>query len=82
MSMPTVLREGSWAVVIHTDDHPPPHVHVKRPGGYVKVNLVGPDGLPDVVKIHHLADHEAWRALGIVYQHQSLLLEAWRNVHG
>lgn len=80
--MPVVLREGGWTVCIYTDDHVPPHVHVKRPGGSVKVHLVGANGLPEVVKIHRVPDHEAWRALGIVYKHQQLLLREWRNIHG
>ncbi|HEV3052900.1 MAG TPA: DUF4160 domain-containing protein [Longimicrobium sp.] len=80
--MPTILREDGWAVFICTDDHLPPHVHVKRPGGYVKIHLNGPDGLPEVVKIVRVADHDAWRALAIVYRHQQLLLREWRDIHG
>lgn len=80
--MPTILRRKGWAVVIPTADHPPPHVHVQRPGMDVKVDLVGPDGLPCVVRIRGAPDHEAWRALAIVYEHQQLLLDAWRDHHG
>jgi hypothetical protein len=80
--MPTVMRENGWAVAIPTNDHPPPHVHVERPDGYVKIHLLGPDGLPEVVRIHRLPDHQAWRALSIVCEHQQLLLEAWREIHG
>lgn len=80
--MPVVMREEGWRVVIYVDDHPPPHVHVKRPGGFVKIHLAGPDGLPQVVMIHRVPDHEAWRALSIVYTNQSLLLAKWREIHG
>jgi hypothetical protein len=80
--MPTILRENGWAVFICTDDHVPPHVHVKRDNGYVKIHLVGPDGLPEVVKIVRVADHQVWRALAIVNKHQQHLLREWRIIHG
>ena len=80
--MPTIMRENGWSVHIYTDDHVPPHVHVTRPDGYAKVHLVGDDGAPEVVKIRGLSDHEAWRALAIVYKHQQRLLREWRNIHG
>jgi hypothetical protein len=57
-------------------------VHAKRPGGHVKIHLAGPDGLPEVVKIHRVPDHDAWRALSIVYTNQSLLLAMWKEIHG
>jgi hypothetical protein len=80
--MPTIMRETGWVVAIYTNEHAPPHVHVKKGRGYVKVHLVGPDGLPQVVKIQRVADHEVWRALDIVHRNQQLLLHEWRNIHG
>jgi hypothetical protein len=38
--MPTILREGGFAVMIFTRDHPPAHVHVLKAGGAVKVSLL------------------------------------------
>jgi hypothetical protein len=80
--MPVIHRECGWSVFIHTDDHPPPHVHVRVPGGDVKVQLVGPDGDPEVVRIRNVNDRDAWRALAIVYQHQELFLAYWELIHG
>lgn len=80
--MPKIHEEGSWRVVIHTDDHPPPHVHVYRPGGLVKVHLAGDNGEPEVVRIHHVSDRDAWRALSIVYEHQQAFLQHWSSIHG
>lgn len=80
--MPKIHEEGSWQVVIHTDDHPPPHVHVYRPGGLVKVQLEGEGGEPEVLRIRNVNDRDAWRALAIVYQHQQTFLTAWRGIHG
>lgn len=80
--MPTIHREGSWSVAIHTDDHPPPHVHVIRGSGDVKVQLEGPGGDPEVVRIRNVNDRDAWRALAIVYEYQDEFLEQWRFIHG
>lgn len=80
--MPVIYREGRWSFAIYTDDHPPPHVHARCVDGEVKVQLQGPDGLPDVVHIRRLDDRLAWRALAIVYEHQDEFLEHWRRIHG
>lgn len=80
--VPTIHREGSSTVIIHTDDHPPPHVHVRVAGGEVKVQLEGEGGDPEVVRIRNVNDRNAWRALAIVYQHQDEFLEQWRLIHG
>ena len=37
--MPTVLREANRRYVIFTNDHPPPHVHVKAPGCECRVRI-------------------------------------------
>ncbi len=76
--MPTVLREGSWYVLVHTDDHPPPHVHVRRPGGEAKVNLA-PVGL---ARARGLALHDAVEAVRLVEHNRERLLSAWRRIHG
>jgi hypothetical protein len=44
--MGVVLRVNGWRFVIYSDDHEPPHVHAKRPGGYVKIHLMGPAVFP------------------------------------
>ena len=59
--MPTVLREAGFEVRIYTFDHPPPHVHVKRRGEEVRINLLTlesmdpgpvPRGCIDAVRAH------------------------------
>lgn len=80
--MPVIHREYRWSVLIHTDDHPPPHVHVRVAGGDVKVQLEGSDGDPVVVRIRNVNDRDAWRALAIVYQYQEEFLADWKDIHG
>ena len=38
-TMPTVLRERGFDIMIYLNDHPPPHVHVFRAEGEVVINL-------------------------------------------
>jgi hypothetical protein len=80
--MPVIHREAGWSFVIYPEDHPPPHVHAKRPGGDVKVSLLGPDGDPRVIRIRNVSDRDAWRAQAIVYEYQDAFLEHWRLIHG
>lgn len=37
--MPTIHREANRRYVIFTNDHPPPHIHVKGPGSECRVRL-------------------------------------------
>lgn len=79
--MPTVLREANLRVVIYTDDHPPPHVHVFG-DGETKIALVGQDGAAEVVRIVGADRRESRRALDIVREKRDYLLERWKDIHG
>ncbi|MEC3950548.1 DUF4160 domain-containing protein [Sphingobium sp. HWE2-09] len=79
--MPTVLRDANLRVVIYTDDHPPPHVHVFG-NGETKIALFGQDGVADVVRIVGADRRESRRALQIVREKRDYLLERWKAIHG
>ncbi|NWK97771.1 DUF4160 domain-containing protein [Sphingobium lactosutens] len=79
--MPTVLREASLRVVIYTEDHPPPHVHVFG-DGETKIALIGRDGAPEVVRIVGADRRESRRALEIVREKRDDLIERWNAIHG
>lgn len=76
--MPTVLRLGGLRVVVHPNDHPPAHVHVIGLGWVVVVNLLG----PEVRGAVGCGEPDARRALQLVADHQTALMEAWRRHHG
>jgi len=80
--MPTVHKEDGYAVRIYTKDHPPPHVHVWRGSGVVKIQLDDGSGGLRVVASRGLSDREAIRAVRIVHAHRERLLDEWRRVHG
>ena len=76
--MPTVWREGNLRVVIYTDDHPPPHVHVFG-DGETKIALTGEVG---VVRVVGTTVSESRRALAIVREKRDMLIERWNDIHG
>ena len=79
--MPTVLRDANLRVVIYTDDHPPPLVHVFG-NGETKIALLGQDDVADVVRIVGANRRESRRALQIVREKRDYLLERWKAIHG
>jgi hypothetical protein len=79
--VPTVLREGGLRVIIYTDDHPPPHVHVFG-DGETKIVLTGPDGDSLVVRVTGAKLPESRSALQIVRNNHTYLLQRWTELHG
>ena len=79
--MPTIFRQDGFRVVIYTDDHEPPHVHVLKGETEVKVDLGSIMILPTVILLRGKR-RDATKALEIVTDHQTELLEAWRMIHG
>ncbi len=80
--MPTVLRKDGFAVRIYFNDHLPPHVHVFKGGGQARISLGSQAELPQLVQIEGMSDKDAARALEIVFEHQSELLQRWEEIHG
>lgn len=81
--MITVYRAYGLRVVIFVDDHEPAHVHVFG-DGHAKINLVGPDGAPDLVWCEGMSRGEVRRAMRIVMEQQDALLaplerDSWVN---
>ena len=79
--MPTIFRQDGFRVVIYTDDHEPPQVYVLKGETEVKVDLGSIMILPTVILLRGKR-RDATKALEIVTDHQTELLEAWRMIHG
>ena len=79
--MVTAHRAQGLRVVIFTNDHLPAHVRVFG-DGHAKVNLLGADGLPELVWADGMSRSEGRRAMALVTAEQQLRLERWRNIHG
>jgi hypothetical protein len=79
--MVTVYRAHGLRFIIFVDDHLPAHVHVFG-NGHIKVNLVGPDGAPDIVTIEGMKRGDVRHAIQIVAEQQAYLLSRWSEIHG
>ncbi len=75
-SMPTVLRENGFRVMIHTADHPPPHVHCIKAGCAVLIEI-------ETLRIRDnfgMPISEIRNAQKIVADNQAILLLEWQKV--
>ena len=76
--MPTVLRQDGFDLMIYTNDHRPPHVHVWKASGEIVSNL-DPVG---IVRVEGMKRKNAARAVEIVEEYRDDLLERWHEIHG
>jgi hypothetical protein len=79
--MVTVFRAHGLRIVIFINDHQPAHVHILG-DGEAKINLLGPDGAPDLVWVEGMSRGEVRRAMRLVNEQQALLLARWEDIHG
>jgi len=79
--MVTVLRAHGLRVVIYVNDHEPAHVHVFG-DGEAKINLLGANGLPDLIWADRISRGEVRRAMQVVVAQQVALLARWEEIHG
>jgi len=76
-----VHRARGFRFVIYTLDHDPAHVHVTGPG-QAKINLLGPNGAPEVVYSVGISRSEMRRILDEAAEHQERFLKEWERIHG
>lgn len=79
--MVVVHRALGFRFVIYTADHEPAHIHVTGPG-QAKVNLMGPDGRPQLVYSIGIKRSDMKRLMAEIVLHQERLLKEWERVHG
>lgn len=79
--MVTVYRAHGFRIVVFTNDHEPAHVHVFG-DGEAKINLVGPDGVPELVWAVDMTRADVRRAMMIIMEQRDRLLAHWSAIHG
>jgi hypothetical protein len=80
--MPTILKKSGFSVRIYLNDHEPAHVHVIKADGEARIKIKNEDGEPEWLSVSQkMSDKDANRALEIVKEHQSELLEQWWKYH-
>ena len=80
--MPTILSINGFRFIIWPADHEPPHVHVFKDNGEAKIGIGDDTQAPWLVTIHGLSKQEVRQAWDVVAEHQEILLNAWRQIHG
>lgn len=76
--MPTVLRQAGMDWRIFTNDHPPPHVHVKTSSGMVKIAL---DGQASIIGNTTAKIGDVRQARKITLDNEDYLLQEWDRIH-
>ena len=67
--------------MVFVDDHEPAHVHVYG-DGEAKINLTGPNGLPELIWAVGMKRSEVRRSMAIVLENRDALLARWKEIHG
>lgn len=79
--MVVVHRARGFRFVIYTLDHDPAHVHVTG-AGQAKINLLGPDGAPELVSSAGIGRADMRRLMAEAAEHQGRFLAEWERIHG
>jgi hypothetical protein len=77
--MPTVLRIGSFRFHFYSNEgREPPHIHVRAPEGECKYWLT------QVSLAHNrgIKPHDLRKIESLVFEHRTLLLEKYDEIHG
>lgn len=79
--MVVVHRALGFRFVIYTLDHEPAHVHITG-AGQAKINLLGADGMPEMVQSIGIKRTYMRRLMAEAMEHQAHFLAEWEKIHG
>jgi len=79
--MVVVHRAHGFRFVIYTLDHEPAHVHITG-AGQAKINLLGPDGTPELVSSIGIKRADMRRLMAVVMEQRDEFLREWERIHG
>jgi hypothetical protein len=77
-----VLEIDGYKFVIFSDDHEPAHVHVKKAGNMVRIQLDTGQGTKILSIKGNLKDPEIAKAKRLTIENNKILLKEWRKIHG
>jgi hypothetical protein len=80
--MSKVLEKDGYKFVIFSDDHEPAHVHVKKAGNMIRIQLDSGQGIKILTIYGKLKVAEIAKAKALTIQYNQFLLEKWREIHG
>jgi hypothetical protein len=76
--MPTILNTKGLKFIIFTDDHPPPHVHVKQAEGGAKIQLEP----VEIIAYWSLTPRQLREIMEITRDNRDYFLSRWYELHG
>jgi hypothetical protein len=79
--MVVVHRARGYRFVIYTLDHAPAHIHITGPG-QAKINLLGPDGSPEIVWSIGISRSDMRHLLAEATARRDVFLQDWERIHG
>ena len=79
--MVVVHRAHGFRFVTDTLDHEPAHVHITG-AGQANINLLGPNGDPELVWSVGIKRSDMRRLFAEVEQRREALLKEWERIHG
>jgi hypothetical protein len=79
--MPTILEKDGFRIIIRTRDHNPPHVHIYKADGQIKIAL-GSETEPIEIVDSWMHRSDARKAVAIVEENRMHLLAKWREIYG
>jgi hypothetical protein len=79
--MVVIHRAHGFRFVIYTLDHEPAHVHITG-AGQAKINLLGPDGKPQLVFSIGIKASDMRRLIIEVVARRDEFLREWERIHG
>jgi hypothetical protein len=80
--MVTVFKQDGLSFRIFPNDHFPSHVHVFKAGSEARIEISGADGKPHTLTNNGLSRKELAKAIALIQENQSLLLQRWSAYHG
>lgn len=75
--MATILSQNGFQVMVFTNDHWPPHMHVFKAGTEAVISLAP----VSIRENYRMPPKNLRKAVDIVTENQDILLQAWREIH-
>jgi hypothetical protein len=80
--MGTIDRHEGMRVVVNTDDHGVPHVHVQRHGQWAKIAIGDEEAGAYIFDPKRMRGQDLRDAVRLVDRRWEHYLAAWRKIHG
>ena len=75
--MPTIFEYRGYAFRIHTNDHPPAHVHIVGPEAWVVLELES----RRIIRAGGLKQSQQNKLIAVATRERRRLLAAWGRIH-